>query len=708
MQDDFKTLWHNNDRARELFDDLAARMAHGTYNDEYLMQLAAYREAGGSTVHADIFAAQYLLACGDAESAAVCAERARARRPLHGTAIHVLSRAYTALGRYEDALIMQAYESNLSQVPISPDVPTETISAETLDRLAVVLTKPGFPPFAVRMEHNPKTGALTNTGGVFAGEFIPAMDHVEPCYYVGVYTEQGMQGDKAWQLSLLRDQPGVIYFGAGDFVFDVIRAQRAPGQAHIDIAPGEEIVLPILGTVLPAFNVQEPQRIRIRTAAEDNAVWLNTATPNFFRLNKTTDFSSAQDFLVGTPIHIGHAPRRRRLVLNILADALPWAIIRDCFAEQMPNTHRFFQEGIIFDQHFSAAEYTYPSFSSIETGMYPHRSGLFNNKQLVSLPLSYVPLSARMKEMGYATANLMGLGDGIYNGASRGYDRLIVEPYRQLAYEGVERLIRLLDGMGDADHFILLHVGDAHPWPAPFFQMMPAAQARVPLAVRLTELLNAPPSPYLPPTPINQAAFWQGVRDLDRALGTLFTYLEQNYDPEDYFVNLYSDHGVSIFSPQPHIVEEALTRATRMMRGTSVPQGVVTDELTSAVDIYPTLGHLCGFPVGENVDGVLPKIFGGPGRDIAFSNSLFPSRSYFLAARSRTHSLCLETEGIVAPDGTVDLARAKTAIYPRTYENEPGYEVDSEELRAFFYPQVREFLRGIENNGEVFPPLTDV
>ena len=54
-------------------------------------------------------------------------------------------------------------------------------------------------------------------------------------------------------------------------------------------------------------------------------------------------------------------------------------------------------------------------------------------------------------------------------------------------------------------------------------------------------------------------------------------------------------------------------------------------------------------------------------------------------------------------DGTVDLAHANVTIYPRAHENEAGYAVDSPELRAFFYPRVREFLRGIGNNGEIFP-----
>ena len=704
MGDDFSVFWRNNEQTAALFYDLLARSEQDAYDDDFLAQLAAYREAGGDASHADIFAAKYLLHHGDTETAAVCGERAFRTRPIQHPIFDVLSRAYKACGRYADALVMQGYANTLYNTPITvDDYPTEAITQEALDRLSVALSRPGFAPIATRASYDPENG-ITTAGGVFGGEFLPTSPHISPAHYVGVYAEQGLQGDKAWQRNVLRDARGVAYFGAGDFFFDLIRAQRAAGAAHIDLAPGQEVVLPVIGTVLPAHGLRSPQQIRVSTASVNELGWLNVATPNFFRLNETTDFSSDHAFLVGTPIQIGHHPRCRRLVLNILADAMPWEILRDCFEEKLPNMARFFSQGLIFDQQFSSAEYTAPSFAAIETGMNLQNNQLFNNKIAIPLREDYITLSERMRNMGYATSYLSGTGEGIYNGAARGYDRIITAAYRQQNYEAVTRVIRHLEGLGDADNFILLHSSDVHPWPSPMFQYATPAQARLPLAQRMTETLDTPPSPYLRPCPLNQEVFWLGVRELDRTLGMLFTYLEENYAPEEYLVNLYSDHGVSIFSPETYIVDAPLTHATWMMRGAGVPSGVRTDELTSTTDIYPTLGHLCGFPVDACIDGVLPRVFGGPGRELTFSNSLFPTKPYFLAARSATHTLCLETEDPVAMDGTVDLARAKVAVYPRDHEREKGYELDDPALRAFFYPRVREFLKGIASNGESFPP----
>ena len=139
-----------------------------------------------------------------------------------------------------------------------------------------------------------------------------------------------------------------------------------------------------------------------------------------------------------------------------------------------------------------------------------------------------------------------------------------------------------------------------------------------------------------------------------------------------------------------------------MMRGAGVPEGVVAQELTSTVDLYPTLGHLCGFYVPPKIDGNLPAVFGGKERDAVYSASHFPGQTYKLAVRTHEHALRLETQGFVRKDGTADFAEATVRIYPRGHELEKEYAVDSPELRAFFYPRARDFVREIANNGEVF------
>ena len=696
MQDDFTVFWRNNARAYDLFYDLLARAEKEEYDDDFLAQLAAYRGAEGNAVHADIFAAEYLLHSGDAADAAACAERAFRHRPVEPRVWDVLSRAYEACGRYADALVMQGYALNFFHVPITLDVPASVLTEETLARLSQATGKANYAPYALsRMRYTPEAG-LTAESTVFFEEFLPVSQHIAPHYYVGAYTEQEVHGNKRWLMNAIRNAAGLSANVGGDFTFDIMRGSRAPKEATISIEAGTEAIIPIFGTA-------DGQVLTATTEMVDDCIWLNPATPNYFRLDEDTELTSSEDFIVGTPIRLRHNAARKKLVLHILVDALPWQVLRTSFAEHMPETARFFARGTIFDQHFSVLEYTYPSLATIETGMYPQHTGIFSEWAAIELNEEYITISERARDAGYATASLMGDGIGIYNGVTRGYDRLIVSPYRAFAYEGVERTIRYLNGCHEADHFIFLHFNDVHPWGGETFQISSAAQMRLPLAGRLSGSKEKVTSPYLRPSAFYQTAFLQAVHDTDRALGALFCYLERHYAPEDYLVCLCSDHGVPIFSEAHYIVDAQLTGAAWMMRGAGVPEGVVANELTSAVDIYLALAHLLDFPVDETVDGMLPQIFGGTGREIAYSNSLFPRKHYYLAARAQDHTLCLETLDPVSLSGTADLARVKAAIYPRAYEGIPGRAVDTPALRSFFYPRVREFLQGIGNNGEMFP-----
>lgn len=695
MSSNFTVFHQNNKHAAELFYDLLARAEADAYDDDFLTLLAAYREEEDSE-RADIFAAEYLLANGDAENAILCGERAFHRRPVEPRIWSVLSRAYAAARRYADALVMQGYPLNFFHVPISLDVPSSVLTKEVLDRLSRATGKANYAPYALsRMRFSPESG-LTAESTVFFEEFLPVSHHITPHYYVGAYTEQELHGNKRWLMHAIAHADGLAGNVGGDFTFDIMRGTRAPKEATISVEAGAEAIVPIFGTA-------NEQVLTAKTEAADDCIWLNSATPNFFRLNEDTQFSSAEDFIVGTPIRLEHSPARKKLVVNILVDALPWQVLRSSFAKHMPETARFFARGTIFDQHFSVLEYTYPSLPTIETGMYPQHSGVFSEWAAIELNEDYITIAERARDAGYTTTSLMGDGIGIYNGVTRGYDRLVVSPYRLHAYEGVERTIRYLDGCHEADHFIFLHFGDVHPWGGEIFQISSSAQMQLPLAGRLSGSKEKVTSPYLRPSAFYQTAFWQAIHDTDRALGALFAYIEKHYAPEDYLISLYSDHGVPIFSPTHYIVDAQLTGAAWMMRGAGVPEGIVADELTSAVDIYPSLAHLLRFPVGDNVDGVLPQLFGGTGREIAYSNSLFPRKHYHLAARAQYYTFCLETMDVVSLSGTADLERTKAGIYPRAHEGIAGHEVDSPELRAFFYPRVREFLKGIGNNGEMFP-----
>ena len=709
MNEDNRVFWHNNEQASALFYDLLARSEQDAYDDNFLMQLAAYREAAPTSERADIFAAKYLLHHGDAENAAVCAERAYRKRPVNREIWLLLAESYARLDRPVDALTMYGYAYGLY---LSPEIPMELLmrgGKDGLDRLSIAAgIGTGAPMTQNRAFLAGADHALEFQLDAFVGEYLPLTPPEGSArYWVAAYVDNAFLSDQSQLIEKMRHTDVFVDRMQRDYPFCLQRAQEVRGRVTIEVPEGAEVILPIAGT--------EPlQELTIASKSQPPAsAYLGKWAFSQFRLTETTEITSASDavYAVGTPIRLGHSPARRKLVLNILIDGLAWNIARTHFPDAMPNIAHFFARGTIFDQHFSTSECTYPSLPVIETGRYPIHTQVFNERNSHELPLDMMTLSECMTDLGYYAAAPMGAADPIYSGTLRGYDQLNTTGWKLLSAEAVDRTIMQLEAFDETDQFLHLHVADVHPWNAKGFKFHPAVETHLPLSERLFDTDEHIASVRLPKLKIYQEQFWQSLRRADRNLAQLLTYIEEHYAEEEYLVSVYSDHGNSIFSAPVNgvmdVIAENSTRALWMMRGAGVPEGRIIDELTSSADLYPTLGALCGFPAADDIDGNLPAVFGGKERDAVYSMSMFPGQTYKLAVRTHDFALRLETQEKVDEDGTVNFADARVGIYPRTHELEEDCAVDSAELRAFFYPRARSIARAIANNGEFWPAMRE-
>ena len=703
MTDDRIAFWRNNEQASALFYDLIDRTERGTYDDDFLAQLASYREVSPNTENADIFAACYLLHHGDTAAALICAERAYRRRPVRYAIWTLLAEIYTRLGRTTEALTMHGYAYGLH---LAPDIPMELAvrgGAEGLNRLSVAAGIGTGAPLTQSRAVFDEIGLRFDLDA-FVGEHLPLTPPVGSArHWVAAYVENAFLSDKSALIEEVRHTEVFVDKMQRDFPFQLQKAQEVRGAATIEIPQGTEVILPIAGT-------EKLQELTVKTASlPPAAAYLGKWAFSHFRLSETTHLDAADDapYAVGTPIRLGHSPARKKLVLNILIDGLSWNVARTRFPDGMPNIARFFARGVIFDQHFSTSECTYPALPVIETGRYPHHTQVFHAHDSHELPLDFMTLSECMTDLGYYAAAPMGASDSVYCGALRGYDMLNVSAWKLPSAEMVDRAIMQIEAFHETDQFLYLHTTDVHPWNAKGFKFYPAVETHLPLAERLFEMDESIASVRLPKLAIYQEQFWKTLCHVDRNIGVLLSYIEEHFTLDEYIVNLYSDHGNSVFSLPINgtidVIGENSTRAVWMMRGAGVPEGIVTDELTSIADIYPTLGALAGFPVASDIDGNLPAVFGGKERTAAISMSMFPGQTYKLAVRTHDHTLRLETDAPLNEDGTANFAEAKVAVYPRAHELEADYALDSEELRAFFYPHARKIIQEIANNGEIWP-----
>lgn len=642
------------------------------FGQSYQEALRTLAEKAPEQSETFFFFAAFAVSRGEWREALTLAEDAYRRRKMSRAVWRLLYMCCMALGETRAALkyrflLMRTGEEEAT------DVTREELDG-LRDMLRSVFALPYAPPFVGELEE--RDGGMVFVRAPLLGEELPyAFEEGEQefSYHAGLLNEEGSIGLLADLVSCLMTQKkgkGNIIGCFNDFWFDILCAAEKKKAVflHAD-----------LPCIVPLMGKGGPQTIRLRAGERQIGIVLAPRETSFVRLEKPCRLTSKEPFLMGRPVKLGHSPKRRKLVLNILADGLSWPAQRIDGYKNIPNIMRFFSKGVIFENCWSAAEYTYPSLAAIETGLHLHKSQIFERDIFVRLEREYLTISEKMRELGYYTVNLMGAGEGIVNGATRGFERLLVNfSVKQQASVAVVRTMTHLDAFREADNFVLLHISDSHPCAS---DIALPANMRAKFPPEAFRPVEGVASVFLQPSPVMREANRWKVRVLDREMGILFDYLEENYAPEDYVVHLYSDHGVSVYDDD-WLLADTHVGASLMARGAGVPQLGQVEELASSLDLYKIMARTCGFSADEPwLDSNLPEAFGGRRREHVVSNSIYPGQTYKLAIRTEEHEFRLETEAPTAPDGTADMAHFSYQI--RTREEEPRV-IASPELAKYF------------------------
>ena len=616
----------------------------------------------------ELFHAEAALSRSDIEKALLYGEMAYAKRKMSKSVYRLLYRAYRAAGCLDKALLFCVLAGEKTAIDFRED-PTER--EKCLQAITVARTSTQFAPL-ISEAYLAET-AIEGRLCIRLLNELPRFAADMPRYWACAYNPYGLMHIKSKVIELMNTATEEYNFPIfNDFVFDIMKAQKI-FEYRATPAGSDPVLIPVAA--------QQPhQMIGFHTDTLDRDREFSEGEFNFYRVEKPVIFRSDQPFLVGDPIVLRHSSRRRKLVLNILADGLSWKGIREDAPALIPNILRFFSKGIIFDHSFSTAEYTYPALASIETGLYQHRTGIVKPGIPMELDPCYVTASEQMKKLGYYCVNLQGDAQGIYNGVTRGFDRLIVNHWMQRAMDGVERVIRHLETFDECDSFLFMHFTDTHPYNA---DVSTPAYASAHLALEdVLQPQDREKSVFLKPNPLSQYVNLSEIRAMDRQLGCLFDHLTTHYEDDEYIVLLYSDHGTSVHARSPYLMSEEQTGAALMARGAGVPALGRVDELTSSVDIYKILGKLAGYPIdAAYLDGNLPEAFGGQRREYTVSNSIYPGQTYKICVRTERYAFHLETAEFTREDGTISLDRYTYHIHERS---ESYREVFDDALARYF------------------------
>lgn len=480
-------------------------------------------------------------------------------------------------------------------------------------------------------------------------------------------SKQLILGKYFWESVLEKRYAGVFwdYFElSGNTHKDVIHTkgeflQVTEGQNFEVASEGSEVLLPIA--------VENDNTFHKMVCGEESYSICQKYSKhfNYYRIPSDSKIYSSGKAYYGKPIFLHQEADKKRLVLNIFLDGLSQCILDgEGFEQIMPHTARFFKEGTVCERTYTSAEWTYPSIASYVMGLDTTHHMLFHNEIDGAMPKEYPTLAEYFQEKGYFTSMMNGDWRIIPTyGHARGYDQFI---YQHLwtgfrTERMVGEVIDHLEAFKETNQFLWMTIGDLHDV-ADDLDMPTSVQSGLSVKNRTIEEVG-PTSVKQGYSPNKRIMYERMAARIDVLLNIIYQYIENHYKNEEILISLFADHGQGyLIPPGGHFCSEGRSKVAFMFRGGKVKKQCCK-EVISTSDYIRIMCSLADIEMKDiKIDGVLPKAFGGSGREYALTESIHPGDPYNAAMYTDDNIFYFHNPSPVQNDGRFYLEEYKTKL----------------------------------------------
>lgn len=381
---------------------------------------------------------------------------------------------------------------------------------------------------------------------------------------------------------------------------------------------------------------------------------------SYLRFNEPCEITGKENMAFTKPVVLKHNQDRKKLILNIFFDSFNWKVIKDnSLKELMPNTYKFFKEGVICNEFFAGSEFTYPSVASYFTGCRSTTHKLLNQNIQFPIPDEFTLLSEVFHDQGYYVSKIGGNDSVLPNyGYIRGVDRFLYQKSEQGFHveDTIHEVIEHLEAYGEADQFIWAEIQDLHEV-AGYWPLSMAVSAGV--TADMNEVDNTGGSSlYQTPSMHRREIYKKQLKYIDLQLQMLYEYIKRRYRKNEVIVTLISDHGngFNVDAEEPFMSEQRTNIPLLLYYDNN--SGNICNEKIETIDYGHILCELAKIKDERiiNNEGELPMFFGGnKEKDFVFSQSLFPNRHYEATIISTSYKYYFKSEKLVQDDCRIDL-----------------------------------------------------
>lgn len=499
-------------------------------------------------------------------------------------------------------------------------------------------------------------------------------------YYTGIYDGYYEERD---------DEPVRFNDTGALFKTETIPGQRGMGKEFTFVKP-TKLTVPVL--MEKRFQPMAAQVFN-ETGEENYYEYHHMMEKRFYYYTfdnvKKLTVSSNQPMVIGDPVVWGRKQKGPNVIINLFVDGLSQKFIEEQgFEKLMPNTARFFKQGVRCTNGFSNGEWTYPSLASYFSGLRTRNHGMYHssywNQNLWRLPL----FTETLKQGGYLCSRF----DGDWrttpvSGYAKGMTRqLYQQAVRAMKVDdNVEEAIEQLEAFPETPQFIWLGIPDLHDAPDEV-EMRLSTQTLVSPADRQIARTNQT-SVQKQYDEVKVQRYIKQLNRVDRVLDTLYHYIEKHYDREDYIVTLMSDHGQGFTHENARFfLDEHRTRVPMMFCGHRFSTGVC-DELMESIDFFPTVLYAAGLSAALGEGKVQSALLSGDvqgseldcsdscGREYVITESIHEKRLYQAVVYDKEYACFLNSKELMGEDESIDMTDYEVQLIRRV----TGEEVTKEQ-----------------------------
>lgn len=408
--------------------------------------------------------------------------------------------------------------------------------------------------------------------------------------------------------------------------------------SNIEIESDTECFVPLI--------MDGPGRLCVQTEKKQAEIEYNSPLQYInYRVPKGKVLISSEDreFRLGEMVPIIHDRKRKPLILNIFVDGLSQTVLENHMEMLMPNTYRFFREGMICTNAHTAGDWTFPSIASIVTGQTMANHKMLHSKLLRKIDAETPILFEYFKNAGYNTTKI---GGNWRIAPNYGYARGMNRVHYQHMYEGfpIEKVVSEVEEqihtMRETDQFIWMEIGELHLIADEYNVAPLQGQFMIWENDNIKGKINSVKQEY---DETKRKYYLKQIEYVDRKLAGLYQYIENNFEENEIVITLFADHGQGyLVRPEEEFLCDERTKIAFMTKGGGVSGK--TEELISACDYTPIICKLAGIEYNyENTDASLPVVYGGEKeREFTVTESIHVGDPYQILLNGRDFTFYLK------------------------------------------------------------------